>query len=144
MRLYTDVAADEFPLDMPNVQADLCQRSLELADADLAELVRLPWRHARCLLEVGPEPIVQCVHEHQHPGPHIAYGAETGNLIVWVTWDQHRRQIFPARYCPRESGKGGNCVLADRHAGRHAIGGAGRDHLPPLQTHDHTLGRYTL
>lgn len=116
------VAPDEFPLDF-DVPVPLCHASIELSDSELAELVRLPWRHDRLRLINGPEPVLRCTHEHQHPGRHVAFGAESGRFIVWVAWDDYRSsRIFLAGYCQRQSRSGGLCVLPDRHAGRHAIG----------------------
>ncbi|GAA2455740.1 hypothetical protein GCM10010191_88720 [Actinomadura vinacea] len=122
MKMFAEVAADEFPLDFPDVRAPLCRASIELTDAELAELVRLPWNSGRLRLDIGPEPILQCSHEHGHPGQHIAFGAESGKLTVWVAWDGQRSHIFPADYCRRKSSSGGMCVLNDGHTGRHAIG----------------------
>jgi hypothetical protein len=122
MKVFADVAADEFPLNLPNAEAPVCPVTIELADADLAELVRLPWRHGRLQLDLAPEPILQCSHERGHRGEHVAYGAESGKMTLWVAWDGERTRIFPGGFCSRDSSSGHLCCLPDGHLGRHAMG----------------------
>jgi hypothetical protein len=121
VKMFAGVAVDEFPLDAPGNPAPLCQAWIELTDASLAEMVRLPWRHGRQRLDLGPEPSLRCSHEQGHPGHHVAFGAESGELTVWVGWDGECTRIFPGPYCRRESSAGDLCVLPEGHAGRHAI-----------------------
>ncbi|MBO2460354.1 hypothetical protein [Actinomadura violacea] len=122
MKVVEDLAADEFPLNPPNVETPVCRELIELADADLAELVRLPWRHGRLRLNLGPEPILQCSHERNHAGEHVAFSAESGELTLWVAWDRERTRIFSAEFCSRSSASGHLCSLPHGHLGRHAMG----------------------
>ncbi|MEU9018628.1 hypothetical protein [Actinomadura sp. NPDC048394] len=122
MKVFADLTADEFPLNVPNVEAPVCQVSIELADADLAELVRLPWRHGQLRLDFGPEPILQCSHERGHTGEHVAFAAEGRELTLWVAWAGEHTRIFAAGYCSRESTSGHLCSLPNGHVGRHAMG----------------------
>jgi hypothetical protein len=128
MTLAADLAPDEFPLNPPNNEAFVCQELIELADADLAELVRLPWRHDRLRLNLGPEPILQCSHERGHLGEHVAFSAEggdsggSGELTLWVAWDRERTRIFSAEFCSRSSASAHLCSLPHGHMGRHAMG----------------------
>ncbi|MWA02732.1 hypothetical protein F8568_020610 [Actinomadura sp. LD22] len=128
MKVVADIAADEFPLNPSNAETSVCQESIELADADLAELVRLPWRRSRTRLNLGPEPTLQCSHERDHAGEHVAFSAESGEsgesgeLTLWVAWDRERTRIFSAEFCSRSSASGHLCSLPRGHLGRHAMG----------------------